>query len=461
MSDEFLYRLRVTPPPALAAQLKLRLDAQAALQARRRTFRRLSVFAGLFLAGTAFALVSPSLRNYALEVFRIETRQDKPEIAQAEAEKSSRAPVSPFAGNAGARAGGAAPAYQSTPDSQPASTTAFNPFARTDRPAATESRPPAPVQDTPSEQTAPIAWRAGPPMTLEGSRTLVPLSDAVVARYQQRVSTPARIVSKHSDASSAFGRFCRREVDLVHTIRAIEKVERATCTSLGTEYLELPVAYEAITVVANPTNTWATALSRDDLKKIDRGGLWSAINAQWPNRRWRLYTMKRDSEIDYSSDALAPGWSRSAGYTTSDLASLVSRVRGDPDGIAYLPFVDLEPNASRIRAIGVINSKGVVELPTRATIDDATYEPLSRPIFLYVNAAAADRPEVAEFVEFYLSDAADAIATAKFLPLAQGAYKKALRNFKDRKIGTVFSETPALGVPVDALLEREAKRYSL
>ena len=201
MSDEFLYRLRVTPPPALAAQLKLRLDAQAALQARRRTYRRLSVFAGLFLAGTALALVSPSLRNYALEVFRIETRQDKPEIAQAEAEKSSRAPVSPFGGNAGARAGGAAPAYQSTPDSQPTSTTAFNPFARTDRPAATESRPPAPVQDTPSEQTAPIAWRAGPPMTLEGSRTLVPLSDAVVARYQQRVSTPARIVSKHSDAS--------------------------------------------------------------------------------------------------------------------------------------------------------------------------------------------------------------------------------------------------------------------
>jgi phosphate transport system substrate-binding protein len=461
MSDEFLYRLRISPPPGFTAQLKLRLDAQAAMQARRRTYRRLSILAGLFCAGTALALVSPSLRNYALQIFDLDRSSETGTAAPVAAPTTStRTPVvSPFAAR---RRGydptvaGEATASQATPHSA-----AFNPFARSDRPAAMEASPgPAPATTTQDEVSG-GALQSSSSITLAGSRSVAPLTTAIVASYQQRVDPRVRLVTDHPDAEVAFGKFCRNEIDLVHSVRPLNKAERGMCTSYGIEYLELPVAYEVLTVVTGRQSTWAGALAPEELKRLDRGGRWSAIHPQWPNRRYTLYILKGDSPDAYSSDVLVGGWSRRAGVTKPDVRALVGALNSDVDGIAYLPFPDFEAYAKALQPVAVRNSRGEAVLPSRASIEDATYEPLSRLIFLYVNARAADRPDVAAFVEFYLSNGVTAIQEAKFVPLAPTAYNKASQTFRLRKIGTVFSQEPGLGVPVDKLLEREAQRYSL
>ena len=138
----------------------------------------------------------------------------------------------------------------------------------------------------------------------------------------------------------------------------------------------------------------------------------------------------------------------------------MSQVQYAPDAIAYLRYADFEANDGKLQSVPIVNAQGAAVPATRASIEDATYE-LSRPIFLYVNANSADSKEVEAFIEFYLQRGAGAIQEAKFTPLAARASKKALQNFRDRKIGTVFADLPVRGVPVDQILDHEAKRFSL
>ncbi|MGH8309037.1 MAG: protein sphX, partial [Steroidobacteraceae bacterium] len=136
---------------------------------------------------------------------------------------------------------------------------------------------------------------------------------------------------------------------------------------------------------------------------------------------------------------------------------LVQGVESDVNALAYFGYAYYAPNASRLKALKVVNSKGQPVAPSKQGVLDGTYEPLARPIFIYVNAASAKKPEVKEFVEFYLAKGGPLVEEVKYVPLADAAYQTALKHFRDGKVGTAFGGVPEVGLKVEELLAREAK----
>lgn len=301
---------------------------------------------------------------------------------------------------------------------------------------------------------------------IDGSSTVFPIAEAVAEEFQISKRGKVRVTVGIAGTGGGFKRFCRGETDISNASRPILKEEMEACRAAGIKYLELPVAFDALTVVVNPQNTWVKQLTIADLKKMwepsaqGRVKTWNQIRSEWPAQPLMLFGPGADSgTFDYFTEAVNGKAKASRGdYTASeDDNVLVQGVENNKNALGYFGYAYYVGHKDKMKAVPIINPKGQPVGPSIEGVNDGSYQPLSRPLFIYVRDTAAQRPEVKEFIAFYFGEGAELVKEVGYVPLPPQAYKLALQHFSGGKLGTVFGGIPEVGVTIDALLAREGK----
>jgi phosphate transport system substrate-binding protein len=302
---------------------------------------------------------------------------------------------------------------------------------------------------------------------IDGSSTVFPITEAVAEDFQKAKKGAIKVTVGISGTGGGFKKLCRGEIDLSGASRPILKKEMEACKQAGIQYIELPVAYDALTVVVNPKNDWLKSITVDELKKMWEPGAqgqittWKQVNPAWPDTALKLFGPGADSgTFDYFTEAVVGKAKSSRGdFTASeDDNVLVQGVSRDKGALGYFGYAYYAENMKKLKAVPIVEKAGKKPvLPSMETVKDGTYQPLARPIFIYVNAKSVDKPEVKEFVDYYLNQAPKLTKAVKYVPLPDKAYALAKDNFKKKKTGTGFGGEPEVGVSVEDLLKREGK----
>lgn len=305
---------------------------------------------------------------------------------------------------------------------------------------------------------------------VDGSSTVFPITEAVAEEFQ-KANPDMRVVVGVSGTGGGFKKFSARETDISDASRPIRPSEAEACAKAGIEYIELPVAYDGLAVVINPGNTWATDITVEELKKLwepeAQGKImrWNQIRADWPDREIHLYGAGVDSgTYDYFTEAIVGKEHSSRGDFTSseDDNVLVQGIAGDELALGFFGLAYYEENQDKLKLLPVDDEKddtgkGPVA-PTMETVADGTYQPLSRPIFIYVRKDSLDRPEVESFVRFYLTHAPELVKEVGYIPLPERAYTLAQERVDKRVTGSLFGgKGSQVGVKIDELLEKEGR----
>jgi len=301
---------------------------------------------------------------------------------------------------------------------------------------------------------------------VDGSSTVYPITEAVAEEFQKSKKNAIKVTVGISGTGGGFKKFCRNEIDISDASRPILQKEMADCKAAGIEYYELPVAFDALTVVVNPKNAFIKQLTVAELKKMwepsaqGKVTRWNQVNAAWPDAPMKLFGPGADSgTFDYFTEAVVGKSKSSRGdFTASeDDNVLVQGVSRDANALGYFGFAYYVENKDKLKAVPIVNEKGLAVLPSLEAVEKGTYSPLARPIFIYVNAKSLAKPEVREFVQYYLTHGAKLSKEVKYVPLPESAYKAAWDHVLKNKKGTVFGGVAEVGVTIEELLRREAK----
>jgi len=298
-------------------------------------------------------------------------------------------------------------------------------------------------------------------VTVDGSSTVFPITEAVAEEFQ-KVQTGVRVTVGISGTGGGFKKFTSGETDISDASRPIKPEEVARAAQHGIEYVELPVAFDGLSVIVNPDNTFVNSLTVAELKRIWEPGstvkLWSDVRPEWPKREIRLYGPGTDSgTFDYFTEAIN-GKSQScrADFTASeDDNVLVQGIAGDPDALGFFGFAYYIENQDKLKLVPIDDGNGPIA-PSEETINNGTYAPLSRPIFIYVGTKAAQRPEVGAFVDFYLEHAPVLVGEVGYISLPQAAYALAKDRFARRVTGSVFEGRSTTRIKLEDLLSAES-----
>jgi len=303
------------------------------------------------------------------------------------------------------------------------------------------------------------AQQAGAPFTIQidGSSTVFPISEAIAESFQQTTQGRIRVAVGESGSSAGLRKFCRGEIHIADSSRPIRSSEMATCAAAGIQYVEIPVAFDGITVVVHPSNP-VRSMTVAQLREIWRPG--SSVNnfnqVGGPNLAMQLYGPGSASgTFEYFTEAVN-GTARSSrtDYTPSeDDNVLVQGVANNPGGMAYFGLAYYEENQSRLHAVAIDNGNGPVQ-PSQANVLNGSYAPLSRPIFIYVNAAALRRPQVQQFVQYYVNNAGATANRVGYVALPQSAYAAYLQRAQRRTPGTAFGGRAVIGATIDEVVGR-------
>lgn len=299
---------------------------------------------------------------------------------------------------------------------------------------------------------------------IDGSSTVFPVTEAVAEEFQKAKKGAVRVTVGISGTGGGFKKFCRGETDISNASRPILKKEMDYCRAAGVEYIELPVAFDALTVVVHPKNAFLKSVTVEELKKLwepaAQGKItkWNQVNPSWPNAEIKLFGAGSDSgTFDYFTEAVVGKAKSSRGdYTASeDDNVLVQGVSRDVNAIGYFGYAYYAENKDKLKAVPIVEKPGKPAVPpSEATVLDGTYQPLSRPIFIYVNTKSLARPEVKEFVQYYLTNGAALAKEVKCVPLPDRIYKAGLDRLNRMQKGTVFAGHADVGVKIDDLFSR-------
>ena len=301
---------------------------------------------------------------------------------------------------------------------------------------------------------------------IDGSSTVFPVTEAVAEDFQKAKKQQVKVTVGISGTGGGFKKFCRNETDISNASRPILKAEMADCAKAGIEYYELPVAFDALTVVVNPKNNFIRQLTVAEMKKMwepaaqGKVTRWNQVNPQWPDQPMKLFGPGADSgTFDYFTEAVVGKSKSSRGdFTASeDDNVLVQGVSRDVNGLGYFGYAYYVENKDKLKAVPIVNEKGQAVEPSMEAVLKGSYTPLARPIFIYVNAKSLGKPEVKEFVEYYMKNGGKLAREVKYVPLPEEAYRTALEHVQKGKKGTVFGGVAEVGVTIEELLRREAK----
>ena len=298
---------------------------------------------------------------------------------------------------------------------------------------------------------------------IDGSSTVYPITEAVAEEFQK--ATKTKVTVGISGTGGGFKKFCRGETDISEASRPILKKEMDACKEAGVQYIELAVAYDALTVVINPKNDWIKSMTVAELNKMwapaAQGKIktWNQVNAAWPNKPLKLFGPGADSgTFDYFTEAIVGKSKSSRGdFTASeDDNVLVQGVASDVGGLGYFGYAYFEENQDKLKAVPIIAKAGAPAIsPSPEAVMNGTYQPLSRPLFIYVNAtAAAFKPDVKAFVDYYLVNAPTLVKEVKYIPLPANEYAAVTAHWKSLKPGTGFGGVPEVGVKIEELIKR-------
>ncbi len=301
---------------------------------------------------------------------------------------------------------------------------------------------------------------------VDGSSTVFPITEAVSEEFGK--GGGGKVMVGISGTGGGFKRFCRGETDISDASRPIKASEKTACKETGIDFIELPVAYDGLAVVVNPKNTWVNHLTVAELKKIwapEAQGVvtkWSQVREGFPDEPLVLYGAGTDSgTFDYFTEAVNGKAGSSRGdYTASeDDNVLVEGVGSEKGGLGYFGLAYYSQNKDRLKIVPIddeksSNGEGPV-VPSMETVMNNTYQPLARPIFIYVSLAAAQKDNIKKYIEFYLDNAPELVEEVGYIPLQQESYEAAKQRFQNRLKGSVFSGGAKVGVSMADMLKME------
>ncbi len=347
---------------------------------------------------------------------------------------------------------------QAQPTAAPA-----QPTAAPAQPTAAPAQPTAaPAQPTAAPASDLAALRGD--ILIDGSSTVYPVTAAAAEEFS-KLAPNVRVSVGISGTGGGFKKFCNGETDISNASRPIRVEEMEICKKNGIEFIELPVAYDGLSVIVNPKNDWVTCLTVAELKKVwepDAQGKitnWSQVRDGFPNRPLVLLGAGTDSgTFDYFTEAINGKAKASRGdyQATEDDNVTITGVGGDINAMGYLGYAYVVENPGKVKPIAVDGGKGCVE-PSFETIANGTYIPLSRPLFIYVRKEAAERPEVQAFINYYLSpEFTPLIQTPQvgYVALSDELYKAIAKRFNDRKLGTLVKEGEEVGLTLERYLSK-------
>ncbi len=300
---------------------------------------------------------------------------------------------------------------------------------------------------------------------VDGSSTVFPITEAVSEEFGK--TGGGKVMVGISGTGGGFKRFCRAETDISDASRPIKDKEKVSCKESSVDFVELPVAYDGLAVMVNPKNTWVDRLTVAELKKIwapEAQGVitkWSQVRDGFPDEPIALFGPGTDSgTFDYFTEAINGKAGSSRGdYTASeDDNVLVEGIATEKGALGYFGIAYYEQNKDRLKVIPIDDEKsdngdGPI-VPSASTVMDGTYQPLARPIFIYVNVASAEKENIKKFVEFYLENAPELVEEVGYIPLQEEAYAIVKERFAKRVKGSVFSGAK-IGVNMTDLLKME------
>ncbi len=280
---------------------------------------------------------------------------------------------------------------------------------------------------------------------VDGSSTVYPITEAVAEAFAED-APKIRVTVGVSGTGGGFKRFAANETDISDASRPIKSKEQALCDEANVKFIEVPVAYDGLTIVLNPANTWAGTLTVDQLKKIfladSAAKTWSDVDPSWPAAPIKIYSPGTDSgTFDYFKEVIAgkKGAIRSDMSVSEDDNVLVNGVAGETGAIGFFGAAYYFENADKLKACKIINpNTGNAVAPNASTIENGSYAPFSRPLFIYVNARSARRPAVRSFVGYYLEHAAEMATLVGYVPLPKAMYARVGKNWAARRTGTQF-----------------------
>jgi phosphate transport system substrate-binding protein len=313
-------------------------------------------------------------------------------------------------------------------------------------------------------QAAVPARAAAAAVRIDGSSTVFPILEQAVRAFRAtRPSPPVAIQLLESGTSAGFRQFCQGMLPLANASRPISGQELRQCRERGVTFVELPIAFDAITVVVNPRNTWASRISTQELRRLwsraaeGRIRRWNQVNAAWPDRPIRLCGPGPDSgTFDYFNKAINgdPANARRDVTASEDDHVLVRCVSSDLNALGYFGYAYYAANRSRLRSLAVVGPAGAVE-PSVAAVQKQRYVPLSRPLFLYVNdRQLRERPELRRFVTFTLQNGLQLVKQAGTIPLPPDTYRLVETKLYRHVLGSAFGGDLPVGLSISQTLQR-------
>ncbi|MBA2564409.1 MAG: PstS family phosphate ABC transporter substrate-binding protein [Gemmatimonadetes bacterium] len=297
----------------------------------------------------------------------------------------------------------------------------------------------------------------------DGSSTVFPIMEAVSEEFQKE-NPGVRVTVGISGTGGGFKKFCAGETDLSNASRPIKETELEACRAAGVDFVELPIAFDGLSVLANPANDFAQCMTLPELKKLwqpeAQGKVmrWNQVRAAWPAQEIHLYGAGTDSgTYDYFTEAVVgeEGASRGDFTSSEDDNVIVQGISGDPRGLGFFGYAYYEQNKDRLKLLEVDGGDGCVA-PSPETIANGTYKPLSRPLFIYVRTTALDRPEVKAFIDYAITNATSLVAETGYIPLTDELYRLARTRAGKRTPGSIYEGGGSqAGTRLQDLLEAE------
>ena len=292
--------------------------------------------------------------------------------------------------------------------------------------------------------------KPAPPIVIEGSSTLHPITAQAVKQYEQQHGGQA-FTLRESSTSAGLAKFCAGELDIAGASRHIRADEQAACAQVNVAFIEVPIAYDAVSVIVNRGNTWATEMTVPELKKLwepsaeKRVTRWGQIRAGWPDKDIHLYGPDRQQgTFDYFTEAIVgkPRASRADYKAHDDYTKLAADVEGDELALGYVGYTYFHEHKDRLRGVSINDlddevGPGAIE-PSAINVRRGVYSPLSRTLFLYVKNTALDRDEVRRFLDFYVRLSPELAERAGGVRLNSGESDLALARLSHRTLGTMF-----------------------
>ena len=305
---------------------------------------------------------------------------------------------------------------------------------------------------------------SGSVIEIDGSSTVFPITQAVAEEFQKEKG--GRVTVGVSGTGGGFKKFCRGEIAIAGASRPVKDEEASACKSGGLDFVELPVAYDGLAIVVHKENTWVDKITVDELKTIwapeaqDKIKKWSQVRKGWPDKDLHLFGPGVDSgTYDYFTQAVVGKEHASRGDFTSseDDNVLVQGVSSDTAALGFFGYAYYIENQDKLKLVPVDdgvddNGKGPIA-PSPETVEKGTYQPLSRPVFIYVSTKAMGRPEVKAFVDYYLTKGPELVKEVGYIALPAKAYELARKRFADKKTGSAFHGSK-VGVTVEELLAK-------